>query len=101
MNSNICVLFVVQELLSETEKLKESQPEQQRKGKKILIQEEKEEYDNSNDDTKAEGMLFLLTLYNKYLYHWFTHRQNSINKQVTIHNSLNPSRNLFLSNLFN
>ncbi|XP_034466389.1 sperm-associated antigen 1-like isoform X1 [Hippoglossus hippoglossus] len=44
-------------LLSETEKLKESQPEQQRKGKKILIQEEEDAYDNSNDDTKAEAFL--------------------------------------------
>ncbi|XP_069393281.1 sperm-associated antigen 1 isoform X2 [Paralichthys olivaceus] len=41
-------------LLSETEKLKERQPEQQRKGKKILIQEVEEKDENSNDDTKAE-----------------------------------------------
>ncbi|XP_019946824.2 sperm-associated antigen 1 isoform X1 [Paralichthys olivaceus] len=44
-------------LLSETEKLKERQPEQQRKGKKILIQEVEEKDENSNDDTKAESFL--------------------------------------------
>ncbi|XP_008290309.1 sperm-associated antigen 1 [Stegastes partitus] len=42
-------------LLSQIEnKLSECQPEQQRKGKKILIQEVEEEDDNSNDKTKAQ-----------------------------------------------
>ncbi|XP_070768022.1 sperm-associated antigen 1-like [Enoplosus armatus] len=42
-------------LLSETErKMKECQPEQQSKGKRILIQEEEEEDDNRNDETKSE-----------------------------------------------
>lgn len=51
----MCELFVVQQLLSETEKrMKETQPGQQSKGKKILIQEVEEEEDNGNDEPKAE-----------------------------------------------
>ncbi len=34
--------------------MKECQPEQQRRGKKILIQEVDEEDDNSNREAKAE-----------------------------------------------
>lgn len=34
--------------------MKEFHPEKQRKGKKILIQEVKEEDDNSNDETRAK-----------------------------------------------
>ncbi|XP_040901294.1 sperm-associated antigen 1-like isoform X1 [Toxotes jaculatrix] len=44
------------QLLSETEKLMESQPEQKSKGKKILIQEVEDEDDNSNE-TKVEACL--------------------------------------------
>ena len=53
----MCKFFVVQQLLSETEKrMRETQPGQQSKGKKILIQEveEDEEEDNGNNEPRAE-----------------------------------------------
>uniref|UniRef100_A0A3Q1GDI1 Sperm-associated antigen 1-like n=1 Tax=Acanthochromis polyacanthus TaxID=80966 RepID=A0A3Q1GDI1_9TELE len=65
------------QLLSEVEKkLSERQPEQRRKGKKILIQEIEEEDDNSNNETTAQqtGEMFLSLEKSIVLFLIYTHR---------------------------
>uniref|UniRef100_A0A665TTK8 Sperm associated antigen 1 n=1 Tax=Echeneis naucrates TaxID=173247 RepID=A0A665TTK8_ECHNA len=56
-NPNITLLFVFEQLLSETEKMKECHQEQKSKGKKILIQEIQEEDNESNGENQTEAFL--------------------------------------------
>lgn len=56
---NMCISFVIQQLLSEIErKLKESQPEEQRRSKQIPIQEIDMEHSTSDQGTEQTGGKF-------------------------------------------